>query len=207
MGIEGLDIAKEIAKSYDPEKADLHRFIENEDKGRLEVPGIKHADDLEKGKENLSEGVGGYDSDAKEDVRNKTGWSDGVIDSIGSKDEAGIYMDAGLEEKDVNGKKALTRPDNEIDLNQKDGDGITNRERMERGRPPVTKDGEELELHHIGQKQDSPLAELTKEEHRGVGNDTILHDKTKESEINRSEFAKERQEYWKNRLENMEQGE
>lgn len=54
-------------------------------------------------------------------------------------------------------------------------------------------------MHHIGQKPDSPLAELTTEEHRGAGNDTILHDKQKESEIDRNEFAKERKEHWKNR--------
>lgn len=37
----------------------------------------------------------------------------------------------------------------------------------------------------------SPLAELTTQEHRGKGNDTILHDKQKETEIDRGEFAKE----------------
>lgn len=56
----------------------------------------------------------------------------------------------------------------------------------------------------IGQKPDSPLAELTMEEHRGAGNDTILHDKTKETEIDRNEFGKERREHWKDRVNVME---
>lgn len=141
-------------------------------------------------------------AEQKKEIKEKTGWSDEIIDSIGSMDEAEIYMKANLVETEINGKKCLIR--NDIDIDQKDEDGITNRERMERGRPPITKNGEEVELHHIGQKPDSPLAELTMEEHRGAGNDTILHDKTKETEIDRNEFGKERREHWKDRVNVME---
>lgn len=142
----------------------------------------------------------GLTEEQKQDIKNRTGWSDEIIDSIGSMEEAEIYIKAGLVEADINGKKCLIRSD--IDMDQKDEDGITNRERMERGLPPITKNGDKVELHHIGQKPDSPLAELTTDEHRGVGNDTILHDKQKESEIDRNEFAKERREHWKNRAMN-----
>lgn len=141
----------------------------------------------------------GLTDEEKQEIKEKTGWSDEIIDSIGSMEEAQIYMDAGLQEAEIDGKKCLIR--NDIDMDQVDEDGISNRERMERGRPPLTKDGQEVELHHIGQKPDSPLAELTTQEHRGVGNDTILHDKTKESEIDRAEFAKERKSHWKSRAE------
>lgn len=144
----------------------------------------------------------GLTDEQKEKLRELTGWSDEIIDAIGSWEEAEIYMKAGLKEVEINGKKCLIRGD--IDLDQEDEDGITNRERMERGRPPITKDGEEVELHHIGQKPDSPLAELTTEQHRGVGNDTILHDKTKESEIDRNKFGSERREHWKDRVASME---
>ena len=139
----------------------------------------------------------GLTEEQKNDIKKRTGWSDEIINSIGSMREAEIYIKAGLKEAEINGKKCLIRSD--IDMDQKDEDGITNRERMERGLPPITKNGEKVELHHIGQKPDSPLAELTTEEHRGVGNDAILHDKQKESEIDRNEFAKERKEHWKNR--------
>lgn len=141
----------------------------------------------------------GLTDEERQEIKEKTGWSDEIIDSIGSMEEAQIYMDAGLQEAEIDGKKCLIR--NDIDMDQVDEDGISNRERMERGRPPLTKDGQEVELHHIGQKPDSPLAELTTQEHRGVGNDTILHDKTKESEIDRAEFAKERKSHWKSRAE------
>lgn len=151
-----------------------------------------------------NEGREGLTDEKKEKLRELTGWSDEIIDVIGSWNEAEIYMKSGVKEAEINGKRCLIRDD--IVLDKEDEDGITNRERMERGRPPITKDGEEIELHHIGQKPDNPLAELTTEEHRGVGNDTILHDKTKESEIVRNEFAKERREHWKNRVESMEGG-
>lgn len=142
----------------------------------------------------------GLTDEEKQKIKEETGWSDEIIDAIGSWEEYEIYKNAGLQEVEINGRKCLIRTD--IDLDQKDEDGITNRERMERGRPPITKDGKEVELHHIGQKANGPLAELTTEEHRGVGNDTVLHNKNKESEINRTEFAKERQQHWKERVEN-----
>lgn len=132
-------------------------------------------------------------------------WPDTVINDLTSEAEAKIYMDAGLEPRDdVNGKPALVRPD--IDPDQKDSMGQTNLERMQSGRAPLDKEGKPIELHHVGQKQDSCLAELTRTEHTGNGNDNILHNKTKESEINRDGFAKERAEHWKARAEDFEKG-
>jgi hypothetical protein len=124
-------------------------------------------------------------------------WSDEVIDAIESWDEYEIYHKAGLKYAKINGKPCLIRTD--IDMEQKDELGRTNKERMEQGIPPLDKNGKPIELHHIGQKADSPLAELTQEEHRGKGNDGILHDKTKTSEIDRDAFSKERNEHWEER--------
>lgn len=176
----------------DTEKIDSHVVYEAEN-------GNKNGYDIKDEIENASDGEGKKDltGEQKQEIKEKTGWSDEIIDSIGSIEEAEIYMNAGLRESEIDGKKCLIR-DN-IDMNQKDEDGITNKERMQRGRPPLTKDGQEVELHHIGQKPDSSLAELTTQEHRGIGNDTVLHDKNKESEIDRNEFAKERKIHWKSR--------
>ena len=135
----------------------------------------------------------------KQKIKEETGWSDEIVDAISSMEEYEIYKKADLEEKEINGKKCLVRKD--IDLEQKDTMGRTNSERMEKGLPPLDKNGRPIELHHIGQKSDSPLAELTTSEHRGKGNDTVLHDKKKESEIDRDKFAEERSEHWKNRSE------
>lgn len=125
-------------------------------------------------------------------------YSPEIRNSISSLKEAEIYSKAGLKEGVVNGRKALIRTD--IDMTRKDEFGLTNLERMRNGNPPIASNGETIELHHIGQKADSPLAELTSTEHRGKGNDTILHDKNKVSEIDRSAFQNERQMHWKNRM-------
>ncbi|MCW8157940.1 HNH/ENDO VII family nuclease [Stutzerimonas chloritidismutans] len=125
-----------------------------------------------------------------------------VLDAIGSEAEAKIYENANLEPAEVNGKDALIRTD--IDYDQKDAMGTTNLDRMKSGRAPLDANGKPIELHHIGQKQESPLAELTSVEHRGNGNDNVLHNKQKESEINREDFDKERKDYWKARAEQIE---
>lgn len=136
-------------------------------------------------------------SDETKEVLKTEGYPDGVVDKIGSEEEAEIYLDANIEPAVINGKDVLIKTD--IDLGQKDGFGQTNLERMQQGKAPLDKNGKPYELHHIGQNKDSPLAELTQQEHRGKGNDTILHDKQKESEIDRQEFAKEKSEHWKAR--------
>lgn len=130
-------------------------------------------------------------------VKEETGWFDEIIDAISSLEEYNIYKNACLIEDEIGGKKCLIR--NDIDWERKDAMGRTNRERAEQGLSPINKDGKVIELHHIGQHADSPLAELTPEEHRGKGNDTILHDKTKESEIDRQAFARERSSHWEDR--------
>ena len=136
----------------------------------------------------------------KEKLKAETGWSDEIIDAIGSQEEAEIYKNSGLIEAEVNGQKCLIRTD--IDMDQKDEFGRTNKERMQEGKAPLDKDGKPIELHHIGQKSDAPLAELKREEHRGKGNDAILHDKNKNSEIDREVFATQRTEHWKSRSDN-----
>ena len=134
----------------------------------------------------------------KQKIKDETGWSDEIIESIESMKEYDIYKNAGLQEVEINGKKCLVRSD--IDWEQKDEYGRTNRERVEKTPPlsPININIETIELHHIGQKANSPFAELTKKEHMLDGNNQILHDTSKrESEIDRNgEFKKEKQEHW-----------
>ena len=138
----------------------------------------------------------------KEKIKEEQGWSDEIIDSIGSMEEYEIYKKAGLQEAEINGKKCLIRSDIDWEQRERREDGSmgrSNRERAEQGLPPISKDGKIIELHHVGQHADSPLAELTPDEHRGKGNDTVLHNKTKESEIDRQTFARERSKHWEAR--------
>ena len=133
----------------------------------------------------------------KKEIQEKTGWSEEITDQLVSEDEAEVYMNANVEEMEVDGRKDLVKTD--IDLELKDEFGRTNLERMECGLSPITADGSKIELHHIGQKENGSLVELTTEEHRGTANDMILHDKTRSSEIDRVDFRAEREAHWKER--------
>ena len=114
-----------------------------------------------------------------------------------SREEAEHYERIGLRPQEVDGRDVLVRDD--IDWEQRDRDGRTNRERADQGLAPLDPEGRPYELHHVGQDADGMLAELTRDEHRGPGADRILHDPSKTSTIDRQEFDKIRQEHWKAR--------
>lgn len=135
----------------------------------------------------------------KQDLRSETGWSKNIVDNMRWKEEATVYKDLNLVEKDVNGRPCFLRTD--IDYNAKDELGKTNKNRMLDGKPPLA-DGKPVELHHIGQRQDSPLAELTFNEHKS--NYSNLHEvPPQSSQIDRGEFRKEKAEYWRMRGEEL----
>ncbi len=124
---------------------------------------------------------------------------------IRTVEECDIYAkDAHLISKVVDGKEALVR---EIDLAYKSdlsGKVVTNLERMQQGYAPIDPlTGKAYELHHIGQDIDSPLAILTKAEHMGGGNNGVLHDlsinngKGVHSILSDTEWATQREEFWK----------
>ena len=156
----------------------------------------------------------GLSVEDKARIKEETGWSDEIVDNIKNVDEAQVYIDANL--KEINGN--LERQD--IDWTQKIpkdriermqtlyGDEVadrwkdkTNLDLIREGKAPYGPDGKLVNLHHIGQKADSPLAELTDTEHKMY--DGVLHDKTKDSEIDRTVFRDERQKYWQTRYEEL----
>lgn len=125
-----------------------------------------------------------------------------IIRRFKSMDEYNICKDAGLEAKLVNGKSALVRP---IDPTIRDGNGLTNIERMKRGLAALDVEGNPYELHHVAQEKDGILAILTKAEHRGEGSFSKLHDLMRGSDIDHgSEWAKEREGFWKSLAETLE---
>lgn len=156
----------------------------------------------------------GLSDDQKQEIKDKTGWSDNVVERIKSVQEAQVYIDAGL--KEVNGNLERTDidwdakiPENKIErMRSLYGDevadkwaGKTNIDLIREGKAPYGPDGEQINLHHVGQKPDSPLAELCYTEHKQ--NDVILHDKLKSSEIERPVFRTERKQYWQERYESL----
>lgn len=176
---------------------EINRVSAAEARERAERSGITETaaeKDVSYAVENNQEGLS---ESEKEKVREAhPDWPDEIIDAIGSLDEYKIYDKANLKYAEINGKPCLIRSD--IDMKQKDAFGMTNKERMENGLAPLDKNGEKIELHHIGQKKDSPLAELSYSEHHKDGNYTILHDLNKETEVHGegNNWKDEREQHW-----------
>ena len=146
----------------------------------------------------------------KEKIKEETGWSDEIIDNIKNLKQYEILKNAELIEVEIDGKKCLIKEN--IDLDYTDEDGISNRDRISRGLAPIdSKTEKPLELHHLGQKADSPLVELTEEEHRtgeyeeGKKNQSLWHDNTKETEVHGegNNWDQKRKVHWKERAEMM----
>ncbi|HFI0239414.1 TPA: HNH/ENDO VII family nuclease [Streptococcus suis] len=72
-----------------------------------------------------------------------------------------------------------------------DSQGRTNAERLQSGLLPI-KDGQPLEVHHIGQKNDGHYALLTKEEHIKNGNKEMLHKPGKSDVDHGIDFARDK---------------
>ncbi|EGQ8681764.1 hypothetical protein GKA74_11085 [Vibrio parahaemolyticus] len=148
----------------------------------------------------------GLSDEEKAKIKEETGWSDEVIENIQNMKQYEILKNAGLIEAEINGRKCLIKEN--IDLDYTDDDGISNRDRIARGLAPLdSKTGKPLELHHLGQKADSPLVELTAEEHRtgeyedGKKNQSLWHDNTLETEVHGegNTWTQERKDHWKAR--------
>lgn len=155
----------------------------------------------------------------QQDIMRRTGWSMTVVGCIRTMDEARIYMNAGLVEARIGGRLALIRRD--IDwsafncrldwLKEKFADwkkwyDYNNADLIGEGWPPRDKNGDPYELHHIGQQQESPFAELTWQEHMEDGNNAILHPQ-RESVIDRQQFDGEKSQYWQARFKNFSRSE
>ncbi|HEM6136609.1 TPA: hypothetical protein U2C13_000144 [Streptococcus suis] len=72
-----------------------------------------------------------------------------------------------------------------------DSQGRTNAERLQSGLLPI-KDGQPLEVHHIGQKNGGHYALLTKEEHIKNGNKEMLHKPGKSDVDHGLDFARDK---------------
>jgi|AGTN01.1.fsa_nt_gi filamentous haemagglutinin family N-terminal domain len=96
------------------------------------------------------------------------------------------------------GSKVYQRNDL-IDPLRTDKLGRTNLQRMEAGIAPIGPDGNSINLHHMLQTQDGPIAELTQTFHQS--NTSVIHINPSSipSGIDRAQFNKWRSEYWMSR--------
>ena len=123
--------------------------------------------------------------------------------------EAAVYEDAGLVSETVAERPALVRSDIDLDY-VGDAIGRSNAERMAEGLPPIDASDplkRPIELHHLGQQNDVPLAELKVVEHRGPGNNAILHGVRTHSEVDHgAAWHRTKTEHWKARYETLRGG-
>ena len=87
-------------------------------------------------------------------------------------DEYAVYQNANLMEYEYGGRRFLIPEDLDWDF-MDPATGMTNRQLVKAGYNPVDNQGIKYELHHVGQKTDSPLALLTREQHQV--NTSVLH--------------------------------
>lgn len=129
-------------------------------------------------------------------------YSDTINQNIGSYEELRFYCSIGLIEANVTRRSLIRNVNLNLYISSK---GKNNLDLMLGGNPPYAFDKEDgiIVLHHIGQKEDSPFAELTYDEHMSHGNNKKLHQSVRDSWRNTPEaeklFDKERSLYWQMR--------
>lgn len=133
-------------------------------------------------------------------IQKETKWPLDIVKSLHSYDEFSIYKNAGLQPTRLSsGEWAFIR---EIDWNLVDSKGRTNVQRVsEWGLAPIDANGKSYDLHHVGQKADSPLAILTWDEHHSKGNYSILHYAEEGKNVADDVWKKQKNEFWNNLLE------
>lgn len=137
-------------------------------------------------------------------IKEASNYSENINNFIRNPIELKVYENANLQEGIVNDRAVLKT--DEINPNLTDSMNRTNIDRMNQGLSPIDEIGNSYNLHHIGQKANSPLAELSQSEHNIY--DSILHDKTIKTEIHSDSsevnWSKERSEHWKERAKEIE---
>jgi hypothetical protein len=123
-------------------------------------------------------------------------YSERITPYIRTIEELSVYMRNGLQESTVCDRPCLLM---KIDPERCDAMGRSNVERTAVGRAAVDENSDAVNLHHIGQKEDSPLAELPQRVHKE--SDGILHDKTIPTEIHGdgTRWDNQRVQHWRER--------
>jgi hypothetical protein len=136
-------------------------------------------------------------------IQRESKWPLEAIKSIHSTAEYEVYKNAELIPTQItDGTWAFLR---EIDWNLVDEFGQTNIERVQNNLAPIDATGKPYELHHVGQKADSPLAILTYSEHHSKKNYKILHYQEEGKDVADAVWKAQKKDFWNAVLE-MAQG-
>lgn len=139
--------------------------------------------------------LNGLTMDEAATIQQTSKWLLDAIKNIHSIEEYNIYKEANLiPTKLADGKLVFLK---QIDWTLTDAYGRTNVQRVGANLAPIDAAGTPLELHHIGQKADSPLAILSWAEHHSPGNYSILHYAEQGKDISDAAWNKQKQEIWK----------
>jgi len=136
-------------------------------------------------------------------IQRESKWPLKAIKSLNSKAEYEIYKNAKLVPTQLSdGSWTFLK---EINWKLVDSYGRTNVERVTLGLAPIDSTGMPYELHHIGQKADSPLAILTYVEHHSKDNYSILHYAEEGKDVADDVWRAQKKEFW-NAILKMAQG-
>ncbi len=172
----------------------------NIDETAMDKSGEENTD--KEGKDKSDESNQNGKEELKEYLEKESPYSPEVNKYISSSEELQVYKDAGLVEKAVDGRTCLIREDLDLDYVDKQS-GLTNAELIAKGRSPYdAKTGERIELHHIGQDFNAPLAEL-----KSVSEHDLYSKTLHKSEVDSwrrdpekvSQYSAQRQAHWKSR--------
>ena len=127
-------------------------------------------------------------------IQRETKWPLDVIKNLHSMEEYDVYRRAGLVPIKIDNKWSFIQ---NIDWNYVDENGLTNLQRvLEKGNAPIGPDGKSFQLHHIGQRADSPLAILTYTQHHTPGDYSFIHYLETGKDISDAAWAAQKREFW-----------
>lgn len=135
--------------------------------------------------------------DVQRYIRDNRLFSDQVRKYIRTYEEAKYYMDNGYREVNWFGNSALII-DIDLDYFSKKHNA-TNRKLIAAGRSPVVPSYEDqtFDLHHVGQKKDSPLAIIPSGIHNGQKTYSIFHSgHSSDEDLHNTAFDLQRQKFW-----------
>ena len=149
----------------------------------------------------VTEGVGLYGATANQLTMNEaaviqreTKWPLDAIKNLHSMEEYNVYKRAGVVPIRLNDNWSFVQ---NVDWDYVDENGFTNLQRvLDQGKAPIGPDGKSFELHHIGQRADSPLAILTHSQHHAPGDFGFIHYADEGKDIGEAAWAAQKREYW-----------